>query len=383
MKTASTPAQHKLTAALAVVCFGFLLDHSSAQPVLNASTPDTFAETSEAIVEAAKSSGDLGPVDVARLQMALSGVLMNAMSYVLEKAGPNVAPSEAQRLASEKLQLYNGMTGAQFLQALQDAADAQEEAGNLAAKQRASKTQAILQAWLKGEKVPLGDGNSLIEYDVRGKERGNQTDIVDVYETSEGEKNRIFRGYLDETGEQLKRVHTSYLAEFSFCDFPVNTPVRLEEVLFWIPKYREWVSTTLNRPESERLPAFVKKLPSLPGDSETRVSPMWLLFNGDYETPQFFLLYGRHNDDRNAQIAPEKEAELLDRLKAGTLDEFLNWNPFAVLSPTEVKRFEDILLAFQKGKIQSQQRRQQAEASARATEDALQGERKAVDEALR
>lgn len=368
-----------LTAALLLAALG----KAVAQPVLDASTPDTFTETSEAIVEAAKNSGAMGLPDVARLEMALNGAFMEAMSYALEKGGPNVTPSDAKRLACEVLLQYDGLSGTQFLQLLQDRVRQQKEASDRTNEDKNAKTAEIITAWLAGEDVPLGDGHSSMEYEVSGPKR----DQVDIYTTENNEKRRLFRGYLDETRSSLRKIHKAdQFGFYRFDEIGGETP-SLQDALFWIPKYKEWISTTINRSETERLPAFVKQLPENDGSN---VGPMWLMFNGDYSNPEFLLLYANMHAQYDQEglakslieFVSQKESELVERVQSGTLQEFL-FRGLDVLVPKEVKQLDDLLRAYNAGMLDSQTEWLKEKARSSEAEQTLKDNRKTVDDALR
>jgi hypothetical protein len=119
------PARIRHVIVCAAVCFAFA-SQSNAEPVLDASTPDAFAESGEAMIEHAKSSGIVGIQDLAKIEMAVAAALMESMSNAMDKGGLNLTPESAKDFASDTLQKYDGMNAQEFLKAFTRQANRQD-----------------------------------------------------------------------------------------------------------------------------------------------------------------------------------------------------------------------------------------------------------------
>jgi hypothetical protein len=116
-------------ASLIIFALGML--PFAAHATIDASTPDTFAESGKAMIESAKSSGEVGMQDLATAEMALGAVIMEAMNYAMDKGGPNVTPEQAKKLAAEVLKHYEGMDCSAFLKEFKRRASNQDVSGTM------------------------------------------------------------------------------------------------------------------------------------------------------------------------------------------------------------------------------------------------------------
>jgi hypothetical protein len=125
---------------------------SAEEPKFDSTSYETFMESSVKIMEYLKENGNLGLQENTAFHMQMQALVIEIPAAALEKGGPNATRSELNKIATEMVKKYNGLTASQFLKKL---SDEQKSADNVYAEKQA-KSKEVINAWLNNPKLRPG-----------------------------------------------------------------------------------------------------------------------------------------------------------------------------------------------------------------------------------
>jgi hypothetical protein len=284
-------------------------------------------ESSVKIMEYLKENGNLGLQDNTAFHMQMQALVISIPAAALEKAGPNATRSELNKIATEMVKSYNGLTASQFLQQRHTEIQQENEAnGKRVAEENKKiaddKSDAVekmedlkateIKNWLEGKDCNIGVPE---EYNLTSR-----TDDGTIVVLVNNDK-RVIQGTLKSDSSNFESFRL-YNREREFFEFlPIDAFSTLSSQTFsdvsstklftWmIPKFKEWTKKVLSSPEKDRPDFIAKQIPSILNDpTHIKVEgcnsyepnpngPTIAWFVYDKNHGPGLLVYGRINDNR-------------------------------------------------------------------------------------